>query len=74
MDRITQLEIEVQRAADRHTQLYIELMEARAEAAKQAAAKIAEAGTKRRGQRLELPTDPTAAAIVLAGRKRRGEI
>ena len=73
MDKIQHLEIELQRAADRHTQIYLELLEARAEAAKSAAAKILKAGVKRRGQRIELPSDPTARAIVLAGIKRRGE-
>lgn len=74
MDKIQRLEIELQRAADRHTRIYVELLEAKAEAAKSAATKIVKAGAKRRGQRVELPVDATAAAIVLAGRKRRGEI
>jgi hypothetical protein len=72
-DRIHRLEVDLQRAADKHTAIYIELLEAKAEAAKSAAAKIVKAGAKRRGQRVELPNDPTARAIVLAGAKRRGE-
>lgn len=74
MDKIQRLEIELQRAADRHTRIYVELLEAKAEAAKSAAAKIVTAGAKRRGQRVELPVDSTARAIVLAGMKRRNEV
>ena len=74
MDNIKRLEIDLQRAAEQHTRIYVELLEARAEAAKGTVKKITAAGTKRRGGSVELPSDATARAIVLAGQRRRGEI
>jgi hypothetical protein len=76
-DLISALEIRVARAAADHTRFSWDLTLARAQKAKQAstaAAAIERASRKRRGEFVEQPTDPTARAILAAGRKARGEI
>jgi len=76
-DLISALEIRVARAAADHTKFSWDLTLARASKAKQAAttaAAIERAAMKRRGTLVDLPSDPTAKAIIMAGRKARGEI
>jgi hypothetical protein len=53
---------------------YALLFAAKAQRSKNTAKQIVEAGAKRRAEIIDLPTNPTARAIVLAGRKARGEI
>jgi hypothetical protein len=74
-DLISALEIRVARAAADHTKFSWDLTLARAQKATQGAATAAaieRASRKRRGELVEQPTDPTAAAILAAGRKARG--
>jgi hypothetical protein len=74
---IETLEIAVSRAAAEHTRLSwdLQLMKAkRAEKAAATAAAIEKAAMKRQGKLVDLPSDPTARAIVMAGRKARNEI
>jgi hypothetical protein len=69
MDTVAKLEAELRRSEENHTRIYVALMEARAAKAKQ----FEHAANKRRGNVVDLPTDPVARAIVMAGRKRRNE-
>jgi hypothetical protein len=75
---IQKLEAELSAAAARHTEIHYRLLQARAAQAKENAATataIAKAGARRRAEIDDnLPADPTARAIVMAGRKARNEI
>jgi len=76
-DLISALEIRVARAVADHTKFSWDLTLARAQKAKQAAttaAAIERAGARRRAETFEMPSDPVARAVILAGMKRRGEV
>jgi hypothetical protein len=70
---IARLEGELRRLELEYGAVYRALIQAKTQAAKHAAEKIVAAGDRRRAQIVDLPTDPTARAIVLAGRKARNE-
>lgn len=73
MDKVARLELELKRLADAHTTIYLELLDAKAQQMRITPAQIKRAAAKARGNIVELPTDPTARAIVLAARKARSE-
>lgn len=73
-EKIAKLERQLARAAAEHTRIYGELIEAKAELAKETAARIVRAGKRARGEVDDLPPEGTLArSIVLAGRRARGE-
>jgi hypothetical protein len=76
-DHIRTLEASLARMTAEHVRLSWELTLAKASKAKEAAstaAKIIRAGARARAESaVPLPIDPTAKAIVLAGRKARNE-
>jgi hypothetical protein len=74
---IRELEIELSRIEAAHSAVFHELLQARSAKLKSdqaTAAAIAKAGARRRAEvDDDLPTDPTARAILAAGKKARGE-
>jgi len=75
---IRELEVELSHLEAAHTSVYYELLQARSAKLKQDqafAAAVERAGARRRAEiEDDLPENPVARGIVLAGRRRRGEI
>jgi hypothetical protein len=74
---IRELEVELARIEAMHTSAHWELLQARSAKLKENqafAAAVEKAACKRRGELVDEPIDPTARAILAAGRKARGEI
>jgi ribosome-interacting GTPase 1 len=74
---IRELEAELSAAAAKHTEIHWRLLRAKSAKLQEdqtTAAAIERASAKRRGEVDDLPADPTARAIVLAGRRARNEI
>lgn len=74
---IRELEAELSAAAAKHTEIHWRLLRAKSAKLQEdqtTAAAITKAGARRRAEiDDDLPTDPTAKAIILAGRRARGE-
>jgi hypothetical protein len=75
MDIIARLEKDLRELESDYEDKYRMLLAAKARLAKKTARKIIQAGEKARGANVvDLPSDPVARGIVIAGMRRRGEI